>query len=95
MQKIANNCKISDITKYGEKMTKNDKNVKNCQKMPKTAQNRQNNTHLKKKIFSLFFCLKTTPKNGTSHFHTIFGCRDTDFVKILSGFRVKTQKKLF
>ena len=35
-QKITNNCKISEITKYGEKMTKIDKNVKQCKKMPKT-----------------------------------------------------------
>ena len=36
-QKITNNCKVSEITKYGEKMTKIDKNVKQCKKMPKTG----------------------------------------------------------
>ena len=30
--KIANNCKISEITKYCEKMRKIDKNVKQCKK---------------------------------------------------------------
>ena len=38
-QKIANNCKISEITKYGEKMTTIDKNVvKKCKKRAKTGQ---------------------------------------------------------
>ena len=36
-QKITNNCKISEIIKYGEKMTKIDKNVKQSQQMPKTG----------------------------------------------------------
>ena len=36
-QKITNNCKISEITKYGEKMTTIYKNVKQCKKMPKTG----------------------------------------------------------
>ena len=36
-QKITNNCKISEITKYGKKMTTIDKNVKQCKKMPKTG----------------------------------------------------------
>ena len=31
-QKITNNCKISEITKYGEKITKMSNNVKKCQK---------------------------------------------------------------
>ena len=39
--KIANNCKISEITKYGEKMRTNCKNsqkcIKNAQNEPKTA----------------------------------------------------------
>ena len=41
-QKITNNCKISEITKYGEKMTKIDiidKNAKNDQKTAKKWQN--------------------------------------------------------
>ena len=33
--KIANNCKISEITKYGDKITKIYKNVKKCQKRAK------------------------------------------------------------
>ena len=36
-QKMSENCKISEITKYGEKVTKIDKNVKQCKKMPKTG----------------------------------------------------------
>ena len=32
-QNITNNCKISEITKYGDKITKNYKNVKQCKKM--------------------------------------------------------------
>ena len=44
--KIANNCKISEITKYGEKMRKIHKNVtKNAKKEPKTAKK----CHIKKK----------------------------------------------
>ena len=39
-QKITNNCKISEIIKYGEKMTTIDKNVKQCKKMPKKGQKR-------------------------------------------------------
>ena len=39
--KIANNCKISEITKYGEKNYKIDKNVKNDKNEPKTAKNGQ------------------------------------------------------
>ena len=31
-KKIANNCKISEITKYGEKMRKNQKNSQKCKK---------------------------------------------------------------
>ena len=30
--KIIENCKISEITKYGEKVSKIDKNVKQCKK---------------------------------------------------------------
>ena len=36
-QKITNNCKISEITKYGEKMAKIDKNGKQCKKLQKWA----------------------------------------------------------
>ena len=35
---IANNCKISEITKYGEEMTKIAKNVNNWQKRDKNGQ---------------------------------------------------------
>ena len=78
-QKITNNCKISEITKYGEKMPKIDTNVKQCQKMPKKrAQNGQKMAKLKTKLSS-FFWLETTSKNGTSRFHTMFGSRDTHF----------------
>ena len=35
--KIANNCKISEITKYGDKITKIDKDVQKCTKMRKTV----------------------------------------------------------
>ena len=45
-QKITNNCKMSEITKYGEKMPKIDKNVKQCKKMPKTGQKRPKNGHI-------------------------------------------------
>ena len=45
-QKITYNCKISEITKYGEKITKIYKNVKQCKKKakngPKTAKKWQN-----------------------------------------------------
>ena len=37
-QKIVNNCKISEITKYGEKMTTIYKNVKQCKQITKTGQ---------------------------------------------------------
>ena len=44
-QKIANNCKISEITKCGEQMTKIvnklSKIAKNVKEMPKTGQNRE------------------------------------------------------
>ena len=36
-QKITNNCKISEITKYGAKMTKIYKNVKQFKKCQKWA----------------------------------------------------------
>ena len=40
--KIANNCKISEITIYGDKITKIYKNIKKCKKKPKTSQKRPN-----------------------------------------------------
>ena len=36
-QKMTNNCKISEITKYGTKMKTNYKNVKQCKKCQKWA----------------------------------------------------------
>ena len=33
VKKITNNCKILEITKYGDKITKIDKNVKQCKQM--------------------------------------------------------------
>ena len=42
-QKITNNCKISEIIKYGEKITTIDKNVKQGKKMPKMGQKRPKN----------------------------------------------------
>ena len=51
-QKITNNCKISEITKYGEKMTKLDKNVKQCKKMQKMGLKRpKNGSKLPKKWY--------------------------------------------
>ena len=50
--KIENNCKISEITKYGEKMQTNDKNVKQCKKHAKNGPK----THRKLPNFgNLFF----------------------------------------
>ena len=43
--KIANNCKISEITKYGEKITNNDKNLHKCTQMTKNIQKRPNGHH--------------------------------------------------
>ena len=37
-QKIANNCRISEIAKYGEKITTLDKNVQKCKKTAKNGQ---------------------------------------------------------
>ena len=34
---IAHNCKISEITKYGEQITQIDKNVKKCRKLVKNG----------------------------------------------------------
>ena len=45
-QKMSENYKISEITKYGEKVNKIDKNVKQCKKMPKTGQKRPTNGHI-------------------------------------------------
>ena len=73
-QKITNNCKISEITKYGEKMTNIYKNVKQCKKMPTTGLTKFQNL-----FFHRFSGSKLPKKNGTSRFHTMFGSRDTHF----------------
>ena len=76
-QKITNNCKISEITKYGEKITKMSNNVNKCQKM---GLKRPKNGQISEKKLSSFFWLETTSKNGTSHFHTMIGSRDMHFM---------------
>ena len=50
-QKIANNCKISEITKYGEKITKIYKNVKQCKKMQKMCLKRPQNGQISEILF--------------------------------------------
>ena len=62
-QKITNNCKISEITKYGEKMTKIDKNVKHAKKMQKIGLKWPKNGQLSEILFSSCFWLETTSKN--------------------------------
>ena len=78
-QKITNNCKISEITKYGEKMKTIYKNLKQCKKGQKTGLKRPKNGQISDFFLSSFFWLETTSKNGTSRFHTMFGYRDTHF----------------
>ena len=72
---MSENYKISEITKYVEKVTKIDKNVKQCKKMPKTGLKRPKSGQISEILFPSFFWLETTSKNGTSHFHTMFGSR--------------------
>ena len=55
---MAENCKISEITKYGEKMPKIANNVK---MMPKTGQNGQTMVTFQFFYFQIFW-LETTPK---------------------------------
>ena len=50
-QKITNNCKISEIMKYGEKNLKNSNNVKKCQKR---AKNGQKMAKFQKKVVIVF-----------------------------------------
>ena len=76
--KIANNFKISEITKYREIMTTIDQHVNKRKQMPKTSQTRKKMAKFKTKMLS-FFWLETTSKNGTSRFHTMFGSRDIHF----------------
>ena len=58
-QKITNNCKISEITKYGEKITQIDKNWQKCQKQPTNGQ-------ISKKQISSFTGSKLPHKNWYS-----------------------------
>ena len=53
-QKITNNCKISEITKYGKKMKTNYKNVKQCKKMPKTGLKRPKSGQISEFFFIVF-----------------------------------------
>ena len=61
-QKIANNCKISEITKYGENMTNIDINEKKCKKMPQMGQKTGEKGSNLKIYISIVFWLETTPK---------------------------------
>ena len=59
MAEIANNCKISEITIYGEKITKIDNNVKkNAKDEPKTAKNGQ----IKKKLKNVIVFVSKLPQ---------------------------------
>ena len=85
-QKIANNCKISEITKYGENWQQIAKNVK---KMPKTVQNGPNGQKMGQFLFfSSFFWLETTQQNSTSRFHTMFGSKDTNLWPFLAKIHI-------
>ena len=57
-QKITYNFKISEITKYGEKMTKIYKNVKQCKQMPKTGLKRPKNGKISEMLLASFFWLE-------------------------------------
>ena len=59
-QKMTENCKISEITTYGEQITKIDKSVKQCKKMPKTGLKRPKKIQISEILFSSFFWLETT-----------------------------------
>ena len=71
-QKITNNCKISEITKYGEKMTTIYKQCQ-CQKMPKNGPKMATKLPNFKTNAVIVFLARNYLKNGTSHFHTMFG----------------------
>ena len=81
-QKITNNCKISEITKNDETMTQIDKNVKQCKKMPKMVLKCKKWPNFGGKI-DIVFLAQNYLKNGTSHFHTMFGSRVMKFDVIL------------
>ena len=68
-QKITNNCTISEITKYGEKITTIYKNVKQCKKMQKQDKNGQkmakfqnNFWPFKKSVLAVFFTRCLVPE---------------------------------
>ena len=46
----------------------------------KGAKKGPKNGQISEFFFSSIFWLKTTSKNGTSHFHTMFGSRDMHFL---------------
>ena len=54
MAKMTEKCKISEMIKYGEKMTTIDKNAKQCKQMPKTDQNGQKIVKFQKQHFHRF-----------------------------------------
>ena len=64
-QKMSENCKIPEITKYGEKVTKIDKNVKQCKKMPKRAKNEPKTAKFKKRKNHRFSGSKLAKKIDT------------------------------
>ena len=67
-QKITNNFKISEITKYGEKITKIDRNVNKNKKITKIGQKRgKKGVKFKKDILSSFFWLETTQNKHASY----------------------------
>ena len=76
---MTNNCKISEITKYGAKMTKIYKNVKQCKKMQKMGLIPPKNGHISGNFVFIVFLARNYLKNATSRFHTMFGSRDTHF----------------
>ena len=89
-QKITNNCKISEIIKYGEKMTTIAKNLQKCQKMPKNRPK----TGQKMATFQILFLHRFSGSKllGTSRFHTMFGSRDTHFRSFLAKIRILITK---
>ena len=81
---IAKFQKLLNMVKKLQKLTKMSNNVKNAKNGPKTDKKWQ---HLII-FFSSYFWLENTSKNGTSHFHTMFGSRDTHFRSFLAKIRI-------
>ena len=75
-QKITNNCKISEMTKYGEKTSKFDKNVKQCKKMPKMGLKRPKNGNISEICFHVFSGSKLPQKNGQISNFIVFLARN-------------------